>query len=48
MKTIQRLVRDAIENTALVIEEPGEVVLRGEIPAAAGQGAAGSGAQGGG
>ena len=38
VKTIQRLVQDAIENTALVIEEPGEVVLRGEIPKAADQG----------
>ena len=34
VKTIQKLVRDAIENTALVIKEPGEVVLRGEIPKA--------------
>jgi hypothetical protein len=48
VKTIQRLVRDAIESTALVLEEPGEVVLRGEIPKAAGAGGADSGAQGGG
>jgi hypothetical protein len=46
VKTIQRLVRDAIESTALVLEEPGEVVLRGEIPKATGAG--GSGGQGGG
>ncbi len=46
VKTIQQLVSDAIKNTALVIEEPGEVVLRGEIPAAAAEN--GSGGQGGG
>jgi hypothetical protein len=44
VKTIRKLVRDAIENTALVIEEPGEVVLRGEIPKPAEQ--SGSGGQG--
>jgi hypothetical protein len=43
VKTIQKLVRDAIKNTALVIEEPGEVVLRGEIPKASAQGGSGSG-----
>ncbi len=46
VKTVQKLVRDAIENTALVIKEPGEVILRGEIPKASGQG--GSGGDGGG
>ncbi len=48
VKTIQKLVRDAIESTALVLEEPGEVVLRGEIPKAADAGGAGSGGQDGG
>jgi len=43
VKTVQKLVRDAIKNTALVIEEPGEVVLRGEIPRATEQGGSGSG-----
>ena len=44
VKTIRKLVNDAIENTALVLEEPGEVVLRGEIPKAAEQ--QGGGGQG--
>ncbi|MFI5122406.1 MAG: hypothetical protein ACHQJ5_05880 [Vicinamibacteria bacterium] len=44
VKAIRKLVRDAIDNTALVLEEPGEVVLRGEIPKAADQ--QGSGGQG--
>ncbi len=48
VKAIRDLVRDAIESTALVIKEPGKVVLRGEIPKAAGQDGSGSGAQGGG
>lgn len=43
VKTVQKLVRDAIENTALVIKEPGEVILRGEIPKASGQGGSGGG-----
>lgn len=46
VKTIRKLVNDAIQNTALVLEEPGEVVLRGEIPKPADQ--QGSGGQGGG
>ena len=43
--TIRKLVSDAIKNTALVIDEPGEVVLRGRDPEgrAAGEGAGGSG-----
>jgi Anti-sigma-K factor rskA len=32
---IRKLVRDAIENTELVLEKPGETVLRGEVPRAA-------------
>jgi hypothetical protein len=48
VKTIQKLVRDAIKNTALVIKEPGEVVLRGEIPKASAQSDSGSGGAGGG
>lgn len=43
VKAIRKLVRDAIQSTALVIEEPGEVVLRGEIPKAAGQGGSATG-----
>ncbi|MDX6582140.1 MAG: hypothetical protein QOI10_1324 [Solirubrobacterales bacterium] len=44
VKTIRKLVRDAIKNTALVIDEPGEVVVRGEIPKASAQsGSGGSG-----
>jgi hypothetical protein len=35
-RDIARLVRQAIENQDLVLTEPGEVVLRGEIPGAAG------------
>lgn len=38
VKTIRQLVRDAIKNTALVLDEPGEKVLRGEIPRAQDQG----------
>jgi hypothetical protein len=34
VKTIRQLVRDAIKNTALVLDEPGDKVLRGEIPRA--------------
>jgi hypothetical protein len=44
VKTIQKLVRDAIKNTSLVLDEPGNVVVRGEIPKASGQ--QGSGGQG--
>jgi hypothetical protein len=44
VKTIQKLVRDAIQNTSLVLDEPGNVVVRGEIPKASGQ--QGSGGQG--
>jgi hypothetical protein len=44
IKTIRQIVRDAIDNTELVINEPGTKILRGEIPAGGGQG--GSGAQG--
>ena len=29
---IRKLVREAIKNTALVLDEPGEVVLRGDDP----------------
>ena len=32
--TIRKLVNQAIKTTALVIDEPGEVVLRGKIPKA--------------
>ncbi len=39
--TIRQIVSDAIKNTSLVIEEPGDVVLRGEIPKATGQGGSG-------
>jgi hypothetical protein len=49
VKAIRKLVRDAIQQTALVLEEPGDVVLRGEIPKAAdqqGSGGQGSGGQG--
>jgi hypothetical protein len=41
VKTIRQLVRDAIDNTELVLDEPGTKILRGEIPA-------GNGGQGGG
>jgi hypothetical protein len=47
VNTVQKLVRDAIKNTALVIKEPGDVVLRGEIPKAAAQGDQGAGGAGG-
>jgi anti-sigma factor RsiW len=46
VKTIRKLVNDAIENTALVLEEPGEVVLRGRIPKATGQQGGGEGSGG--
>jgi Anti-sigma-K factor rskA len=42
VKEIRTLVRDAIENTELVLQKPGETVLQGEVPRAA----AASGAQG--
>jgi hypothetical protein len=38
--TIRQLVRDAIKNTSLVLDEPGDKVLRGEIPRAQDQGGA--------
>jgi hypothetical protein len=38
VKTIRDVVQDAIQNTALVIDEPGDVVLRGVIPQSGGQG----------
>lgn len=41
VKTIRKLVRDAINNTQLVIDEPGTKVLRGQIPRS-GQGSAGA------
>jgi hypothetical protein len=41
VKTVRKLVRDAIKSTALVIDEPGDVVLRGAIPKASGQGGGG-------
>jgi hypothetical protein len=44
VKTIRKLVRQALEESALVLEEPGEVVLRGEIPS--GQGGGNGGASG--
>jgi len=42
VKTIKNLVRDAIENTELVLTEPGTKILRGEIPTGGGQGGGGS------
>jgi hypothetical protein len=38
VKTIRKLVRGAIQNTELVLDEPGTKVLRGTIPAGQGQG----------
>jgi len=32
VKAVRKLVRDAIQNTQLVLKEPGELILRGEIP----------------
>ncbi len=40
---IQNIVRDAIDETALVLEKPGETVLEGKVPGAGG----GAGAEGG-
>lgn len=40
---IRQLVRDAINNTELVLDEPGTKILRGEIPAATGGGGNGGG-----
>jgi hypothetical protein len=37
VKTIRKLVRSALQESALVLTEPGEVVLRGRIPSAAEQ-----------
>ena len=51
IKTIERLIRDAIDNTELVLTEPGEKILRGAIPAGAtgqGGGAQDGAGQGGG
>ena len=42
--TVRKLVRDAIKDTKLVLEEPGELILRGEIPKAATQGGDSNGA----
>ena len=42
--TVRKLVRDAIKDTKLVLEEPGELILRGEIPKAATQGGGGNSA----
>jgi hypothetical protein len=46
IKQVRSLVKDAINNTELVIPEPGTKVLRGEIPTG-GQGGSGSGSGGG-
>jgi hypothetical protein len=46
IKTIRQIVRDAIKNTELVINEPGTKILRGEIPAGGGQSGSGGGGQG--
>jgi hypothetical protein len=43
VKTIRKLVREALQESALVLEEPGEVVLRGEIRAPADAGGNGGG-----
>jgi hypothetical protein len=43
VKTVRKLVRDAIQNTKLVLEEPGELILRGEIPKASRGGGNGGG-----
>jgi hypothetical protein len=48
VKTIRKLVRGAIKNTELVIDEPGTKVLRGTIPAGQAQGGGGSGSGSGG
>jgi hypothetical protein len=37
VKAIRRLVQDAIQNEAIVLDEPGDVVLRGRVPKAASQ-----------
>ena len=42
VKTIRTLVRDAIQNTSLILDEPGDVVLRGRVPAGAAQQGAGT------
>jgi hypothetical protein len=47
INTIKQLVRDAIKNTELVINEPGTKVLRGEIPSGGGGQSSGSGGSGG-
>ncbi len=46
VKAIRNLVRQAINNTELVIDEPGTKVLRGEIPAGSAQSGSGAGAGG--
>lgn len=43
VKTIRKLVREAIKDSSLVLKEPGDVVLRGRIPAAATQQGGGDG-----
>jgi hypothetical protein len=49
VKAIRQLVRDAIKNTSLVLDEPGDVVLRGRVPGggAAAEGSGDSSSQGG-
>ena len=50
VSAIRKLVSQAIKSTALVVSEPGEVVLRGAIPKAnpaPGQGGGGQGSGGG-
>ena len=48
VKTIRKLVSDALENSALVLEEPGQLVLQGEIPSGGGGGSGSGGGSGGG
>ena len=36
MTAIRKLVRGAIKNTSLVLDEPGDTVLRGTIPKSSG------------
>jgi Anti-sigma-K factor rskA len=47
VKEIRTLVEDAIENTRLVLEKPGETVLRGEVPKVRASGGNGSSSSGG-
>ena len=46
VKTIRKLVSDALEDSALVLEEPGQLVLQGEIPSGGGRRLGGSGGGG--